>query len=466
LDLPALQPAISEWPKLSQTEKIIFPAGIRVFPIEDCFAVLPPAIPGVAVLSHEAHRLLQTVQNGQSLSAFKESWPEGVYEQTLALLLSCGILATTGHNLESRAQPHETSSVLTAWLHLTNHCSLACPYCYVTQNDIEMSPQIARQAVQTIFHSAGLHGYRRVKLKYAGGEPSLNFQILRVAHEEAEQLSLATGIGFESTFLTNAIHLSASQIEYLSRHNISVMVSLDGLGDFQDTQRPLSKSSESSFIRVEKTLQCLTAAGITPLISITITRQNLPGLPTLVEYLLERSLPFTLNFFRPPTSLTQNLAPDSASLINGLLKTYQVIENHLPTQSLLACLGDRANLAAPHSYTCGVGRNYLAIDCQGGIAKCQMELDHPITSIWDPDPLSLLQNDLSALQNLPAKEKECQDCSWSQYCTGGCPRLAYQQTGQHNSRSPLCEVYQAILPEIVRLEALRLIRFGQPFKNL
>ncbi len=48
-------------------------------------------------------------------------------------------------------------------------------------------------------------------------------------------------------------------------------------------------------------------------------------------------------------------------------------------------------------------------------------------------------------------------------CTGGCPRLAFQCTGRYDAKSPLCQVYQAILPEVVRLESLRLLKHQEPW---
>lgn len=75
-------------------------------------------------------------------------------------------------------------------------------------------------------------------------------------------------------------------------------------------------------------------------------------------------IPFSLNFFRENDFSTAHadLASEEEVILNGMTSAFRVIEANLPRRSLLASLRDRANLAAPHSRTCGVGQNYLVFD--------------------------------------------------------------------------------------------------------
>jgi uncharacterized protein len=92
-----------------------------------------------------------------------------------------------------------------------------------------------------------------------------------------------------------------------------------------------------------------------------------------------------------------------------------------------------------------------------------MDMGHPVATIDTDDPLGLVRTDTNGIQNLVVDKTECRECIWRYRCAGGCPRLTFQNTGRYDAKSPLCEVYQAILPEIVRLEALRLIRYAEPW---
>ena len=150
-------------------------------------------------------------------------------------------------------------------------------------------------------------------------------------------------------------------------------------------------------------------------------------------------------------------------MILGVRAAFAYIEKHLPQRSLFNGLIDKGNMLSPGSHVCGVGRNYLAIDQRGGIAKCHAEITRTITTIHARNPLAVIRQDRSGVQAVPAEEKEgCQTCTWRSWCRGGCPTLTYRLTGRNDIRSPNCGIYQAIFPDVLRLEALRLLKYEKP----
>ncbi len=84
--------------------------------------------------------------------------------------------------------------VLTAWLHVTNACNLRCPYCYVHKSAEGMDETVGRAAVQAVINSAVAHGFPAVKLKYAGGEASLNHRLMISLHGQARALAAEHGL--------------------------------------------------------------------------------------------------------------------------------------------------------------------------------------------------------------------------------------------------------------------------------
>jgi uncharacterized protein len=139
---------------------------------------------------------------------------------------------------------------------------------------------------------------------------------------------------------------------------------------------------------------------------------------------------------------------------------YKIIEQRLPRYSLLGCLLDRVNLGTAHQRTCAVGENFLVIDHQGQVAKCQMEIEHPVTTIWAHDPLNIIRLSPAGVQNLPVEQKEgCRQCEWKYWCSGGCAAAAFRATGRYDIQSPNCEIYKALYPDVIRLEGLRLLQF-------
>ena len=423
----------------------------------------------VVVLDNQAGQLLSFLnvpRTPEELKARFAGWTDGVLEQTVALLIAMGILAPSGESGEKQADvAREGPKILTAWFHLTHQCNLACKYCYVARSDQRMPPYIAEKAVDAVYRSALAYGYEQVRLKYAGGEPMLNFEALLAAQRRAESLSAETGIELRTVVLTNGTLLTDDQLDTLLAHDVQVMVSLDGIGPYQDAQRPPVGRAGGSFKPVRDTLDRLLDRGISPHISVTITAQNLKGLSELVGFLLDRQLRFSLNFYREPdgSSAHRALAFTSGQIIEGLREVFRLIERRLPRYSLLPNLTDRADPSVPHLRPCGVGLNYMVIDCNGDVSKCQMDMAYPITTIDADNPLEAIRKDTARVQNLLVDQKECRECVWRYRCAGGCPRLTFQHTGRYDARSPLCEVYRAILPEAVRLEALRMIRYEEPW---
>jgi uncharacterized protein len=180
---------------------------------------------------------------------------------------------------------------------------------------------------------------------------------------------------------------------------------------------------------------------------------------------LDRELTFSLNFYRE-NECSANFADlryDEAQMIEGILKTFRMIEENLPPWSILGSVLDRGQLVEPHTRPCGVGQDYLVINHLGGVAKCHMEIEKTVTDVRVRNPLAVVRADLAGAQNPSVEEKEgCRDCQWRSWCTGGCPVATFKATGRYDVKSPNCSIYKAIYPEALRLEALRLLKYCSP----
>jgi uncharacterized protein len=186
-------------------------------------------------------------------------------------------------------------------------------------------------------------------------------------------------------------------------------------------------------------------------------------LAQLVDWLLARDLPFRLNFYREnDLSISQDsLALADEKIITGMRAAFQVVEKHLPAQNLLASLLDRANLSAPHEKTCSAGADYLVFGPDGRVSQCPMLLNKSFDNLQTREPLTFIR-DHDGLQNLPVQQKQtCQHCQWRYWCAGGCPLMTYRATGSYAQKSPNCGIYQALFPELLRLEGLRLLKARQ-----
>lgn len=366
--------------------------------------------------------------------------------------------------VSGRSSPSPNShTTLTAWLHVTNACNLRCTYCYIQKTNELMDEETGKAAIDAIVRSALIHGFKQIKLKYAGGEATLNFPLIKRLHTYAQACADANDLSLQAVLLSNGVALTPSMLEFIRTQHIRLSISLDGIGATHDRQRIFTEGT-GSFKQVMRGIQRAAEYGVQPYLSITVTAQNANALAEVVDFALTHDLLFNLNFYRQHTTSapTEQLQAEDERLSAGVKRAFAVIERRLPAYPLIGALLDRANFATPHTYACGAGHSYLVIDQRGNVARCQMEIERPVTTVLHDDPLTEIRLYTDGFQNIGVEEKEgCRQCEWRHWCAGGCPLLTYRIMGRNDVKSPYCNVYKALYPELLRLEGLRLLKWGE-----
>lgn len=417
----------------------------------------------LAVMNESALSLLDMFNTPTSLSSISEKNPDTSREDLLKAAREMIALGMLQNSVQPTTRPNQgLPEMLTAWLHLTNECNLRCDYCYLHKTQECMSLEKGQQAVDAVFRSAKAQSFRRVKLKYAGGEATLEFDLILQLHDYAQDHANRLGLELAGVVLSNGIGISDKMIAALKQRNIRLAISLDGIGEYHDVQRKF-QNGRGSFALVEKSLDRLARQDFKPSLTITVSQRSAEGLPQVVEYLLERELPFTINFYRANehSASFEDLVYQDEQMILAMKAAFAKIEDNLPPFSILGAITDRARLDAPHQQPCGVGNSYMVVDQNGNVAKCHMEINKKITDITSADPLKVLQLDKTGIQNISVEEREgCRTCEWRYSCAGGCPALTYRVTGRYDVKSPNCRIYKALFPEVIRLEGLRILKYS------
>lgn len=126
---------------------------------------------------------------------------------------------------------------------LTHDCNLACVYCYAGEKrHAAMSWSTAEKALEFGFASAP----EKLQLGFFGGEPLMEWDLLRRATERAEALASERNIELLKTVTTNATLLTEERAVWMKEHDFFLAVSIDGDQIAHDATRPLS-NGDSSF---------------------------------------------------------------------------------------------------------------------------------------------------------------------------------------------------------------------------
>src|SRR5262249_1368079 len=228
----------------------------------------PTEAGNIAVIDNEMHSFLENFRVPTTLQEITSTRNTSIAHllHTTLIFIDSGFLYDLDRELVAQSDK-SGSSTLSAWLHITNACNLRCHYCYVSKSSDHMGQDVSQRAVDAVIRSAVRHGYGRVHLKYAGGEAALQWSQVIATHDYAMQLAQEHNLSLFAGILSNGTIMTQRMIEQLKERHIGVMISLDGIGEAHDRQRPYVNGLRGSFSMVDRTISRLLANGLRPSIN-------------------------------------------------------------------------------------------------------------------------------------------------------------------------------------------------------
>lgn len=178
--------------------------------------------------------------------------------------------------------------MFTIWV--TTACNMKCRYCYegIDKENKYMASEMADQVIDWIIKTAESNKKMIYMVRFHGGEPLLNFPIIKYIIEGLAQKS---SLKFSYHITTNGYYLNEEVIEYLLRHMDVITVSIDGNKRTNDLNR-LSIQGESTFNTVLHNAKLLQEKFNNLEIRMTVDIENCKYLSENVLFLLDEG--FTL----------------------------------------------------------------------------------------------------------------------------------------------------------------------------
>lgn len=374
-------------------------------------------------------------------------------EQVLEALDEIGALVDGGllfspDPLGGEYAPEGEGMVKALCLHVAHSCNLACGYCFAGQGkfggDVAlMSLEVGRRAMDLLLELSGPK--RHVEVDFFGGEPLLNFEVVRQLVEYGDEIFCRAGKEIKYTLTTNAVLLGESNGDFLNKHNISVILSIDGREQIHDAMRPFP-GGKGSYEMVKDNI--------------------LKFLPTRSYndyYVRGTYTAFNTDFCNDVRHLVgmgiRNISVEPAVALEG--DAHALGERDLPvllrqyedlTRFLLEMRqkGDPVNFfhfnidleGGPCLHKrlsgCGAGHQYLAVDPEGKLYPCHQFVGQGDFLIGDVKR-GIVRRDLVDYfrgLNLYSK-KGCAQCWAKFFCSGGCHAGAYIYGGDINVPSDL-----------------------------
>ncbi len=317
-------------------------------------------------------------------------------------------------------------------LMVAQSCNLCCTYCYSdvgTYNKYPalMSVEVARQAVDFLVDRSG--GVEWCKVTFFGGEPLLNFELIQEVVAYCDAITRSGGANFFFTVTTNGTLLTDESLTFLCKHDIDIILSLDGPPEVHDAGRRFP-DGRGSFDCVVEAARRIKGCGRPLRVRATLTHSS-PSLPHLIQF-FEHEVGADDIVFSPVMDVSDSEASSLSrnGLCNLLVQQVEIGEQNLwrfvereavPYNPLLVPLG-RLHHRRGAVFACDAGKGMSAVATDGDIYPCHRFVGLEAFVIGDvktgiyPEKLAAFFN------NFDDALKECQLC-WAYYlCAGGCPR--------------------------------------------
>lgn len=325
-------------------------------------------------------------------------------------------------------------------IHIAHTCNLNCSYCFASQGKYHgdramMSFEVGKQAFDFLIANSGTR--RNLEVDFFGGEPLMNFDVVKELVAYARSIEKDHGKNFRFTLTTNGVLIDDDVIDFANKEMSNVVLSLDGRKEVHDRFR-VDYNGNGSWEKIVPKFQKLVKErdGKNYYMRGTFTHHNPDFLEDIKEML---SLGFKELSMEPvvcadddPSALTREDLPvvmkQYEELSELMLKKHREGEpftfyHYMIDLKSGPCIYKRIS-------GCGSGTEYMAVTPRGDLYPCHQfvgEGKYKLGDVWKGVTNTEIQNEFAEC-NVYTR-KECRDCWARLYCSGGCAANAYHATG-------------------------------------
>lgn len=329
-------------------------------------------------------------------------------------------------------RPIKSDLVKALCLHICHDCNLSCKYCFAGKGKYKgkaeyMSEAVAKKAVDFLIANSG--NRKILEMDFFGGEPLMNFDVVKSTVEYAKKEGKRTGKTFLFTLTTNGVLLNDEVAKWLNDEMENVVLSVDGRREVHDGVRKTVNGKGSYDVIIDNIKKFVKMRGDKHYyVRGTFTNKNLDfgnDVLALADMGLDQiSLEPVVTAEDDPLHICKEMLPDIKAEYRRLAKIYD--DRRKKGEKLFnffhfnidieggVCLKKRIS-------ACGAGNEYFSVTPSGDMYPCHQFADKPeykmgnvFTGKLDEKIRSLFKN-----SSLYTKEK-CRACFAKYHCSGGC----------------------------------------------
>jgi len=366
---------------------------------------------------------------------------ESCYDEVASLKESGELFADdTFENMAGELKAKTSGVIKALCLHIAHTCNLNCSYCFASQGKYHgeravMSFEVGKRALDFLVENSGSR--KNLEVDFFGGEPLMNFQVVKDLVKYARSIEKEKGKNFRFTLTTNGLLIDDDVIDFANKEMSNVVLSLDGRKEIHDRYR-VDYAGKGSWERIVPKFQRLVEkrGGKNYYMRGTFTHANPDFLEDIKQML---DLGFTELSMEPVVCASGDKEELTMEDLPIVLDQYE---------KLAELMIERDKQGKPFTFYhymidlqggpciykrisgCGSGTEYMAVTPWGDLYPCHQFVGDEKFKLGDifsgVDNKEIQQSFLNC--NVYARP-DCKDCWAKLYCSGGCAANAYHATG-------------------------------------
>lgn len=369
----------------------------------------------------------------------KDKYPEQAVKETLEeidFLIENDMLFTDDAYVNSIEFNNRMPVIKALCLHVAHDCNIRCAYCFASQGDFKgdrslMSFEVGKKALDLLVANSG--NRRNLEVDFFGGEPLMNFEVVKQLVEYGRSIEAEHNKNFRFTMTTNGVLLNDEIIDYLNAHMSNVVLSIDGRKAVNDKMRYTISGGGTYDIIVEKFKKLIEKReGKSYYVRGTFTKNNLDFANDVIHL---ADLGFKSTSVEPVVAKPTDSYAITEEDIETLNLQYEALAEEIVNRNNtdqafsffhFAIDMKQGPCVIKRLSGCGAGSEYLAVTPEGDIFPCHQfvgndhfKMGNVLAGILDFGLTNEFKN-----AHVYNKEK-CRSCWAKFYCSGGCHANAY-----------------------------------------
>jgi len=350
-------------------------------------------------------------------------------------------------------------------LHIAHDCNLACRYCFAEEGEYHgrralMSFEVGKAALDFLVANSG--NRRNLEVDFFGGEPTLNFQVVKDLVKYGRELEKTHDKNFRFTLTTNGVLVDDEIMEFANKEMGNVVMSLDGRKETNDRMRPF-RGGQGSYDKIVPKFQKFADSRNQNNYYVrgTFTRNNLDFSEDVLHM---ADLGFKQISVEPVVAQPEDSYALREEDLPKLFEEYDKLAAEMVKRKgtdkdfnffhfMIDLEGGPC--VAKRLSGCGSGTEYLAVTPWGDLYPCHQFVgneDFLLGNVTEGIKRTDIVDEFKCC-NVYAKEK-CQKCFAKFYCSGGCAANSYNFHGNINDAYDLgCELQRKRIECAIMIKA-------------